>query len=109
MVERCRCHPFYDTDHRVCCQSNLCKPLDGFRHARRYADATLPLLENKTIVITGCTSGTGLVVAKTCVEKGAESVVMLNRESDRATQAEADVNALANETRARPTKTIGKC
>jgi len=44
-----------------------------------------------SVVITGCTSGTGLVAAKTSVRKGAAAVVMLNRPSDRATKAEEEV------------------
>ena len=51
----------------------------------------LPDLNGKIIVITGCTSGTGLVVARTSVKKGAKAVLMLNRPSDRALKAEKDV------------------
>ncbi|KAK3280525.1 hypothetical protein CYMTET_11636 [Cymbomonas tetramitiformis] len=48
--------------------------------------ASLPRLDGKTIAITGCTSGTGLVCAKTCAELGAK-VLMLNRPSERASAA----------------------
>ena len=51
----------------------------------------LPLLENKTIAITGCTSGTGLVIAQISVDKGAANVLLLNRPSERAEKAEADL------------------
>lgn len=47
---------------------------------------TLPKMTGKTIVITGCTSGTGLVLAHTCGELGAR-VVMANRPSERANAA----------------------
>jgi len=48
----------------------------------------LPDLNGKIIAITGCTSGTGLVVARTSVKKGAKAVLMLNRPSERAVKAE---------------------
>jgi len=44
---------------------------------------TLPSLADKTIAITGTTSGTGLVAARTCAALGA-TVIMLNRPSERA-------------------------
>jgi NAD(P)-dependent dehydrogenase (short-subunit alcohol dehydrogenase family) len=40
----------------------------------------------KTVAITNCTSGTGLVLARTCGVLGAK-VVMLNRPSERANSA----------------------
>jgi NAD(P)-dependent dehydrogenase (short-subunit alcohol dehydrogenase family) len=43
-------------------------------------------MSGKTVAITGCTSGTGLVLAQTCGELGAK-VVMLNRPSERADAA----------------------
>ena len=49
-------------------------------------EAGLPDLTSKTVAITGCTSGTGLVAAKTCAKKGA-TVLMLNRPSKRAEAA----------------------
>lgn len=57
----------------------------------------LPSLENKVIAITGCTSGTGLVAAKTAAIKGASAIVMLNRKSERATAAEQAVKEVAAE------------
>ena len=54
-------------------------------------ESKLPSMEGKTVAITGCTSGTGLVVAKTCARKGAQAVILLNRPSPRAVAAEAEV------------------
>merc|ERR1719223_1049296 len=48
----------------------------------------LPTLEGKTVCVTGCTSGTGYIVARTAVRKGASNVLLLNRPSTRSTQAE---------------------
>jgi NAD(P)-dependent dehydrogenase (short-subunit alcohol dehydrogenase family) len=48
--------------------------------------AMLPGMAGKTVAITGCTSGTGLVLARTCGDLGAR-VVMLNRPSQRADSA----------------------
>lgn len=55
---------------------------------RYYRDLVrgFPAITGKTVFITGCTSGTGLVLAKTCGELGAR-VVMLNRPSERADRA----------------------
>ena len=46
----------------------------------------LPSVEGKVFVVTGTTSGTGYVAARTAAEKGGE-VLLLNRKSDRATKA----------------------
>lgn len=54
---------------------------------------TFPKMEGKNVVITGCTSGTGLVLARTCGQLGA-TVYMLNRMSERAIEA---LNILRNE------------
>ncbi len=51
-------------------------------------EQSLPSLEGKTVCITGCTTGTGYIVARTAVRKGATNVLLLNRPSDRAEQAE---------------------
>lgn len=55
---------------------------------RYYHDlvGALPPMTGKTVLVTGCTSGTGLVLAKTCGALGAR-VVMLNRPSGRADRA----------------------
>lgn len=45
--------------------------------------ARLPSLKGKTIAVTGCTSGTGEVLARTASEAGAK-VILLNRPSERA-------------------------
>merc|ERR1719512_232105 len=47
---------------------------------------TLPRMDGKVVAITGCTSGTGFICAKTCAELGAR-VIMLNRASERAEKA----------------------
>ena len=51
---------------------------------------SLPSMEGKTIAVTGCTSGTGYVLAREAAQKGAR-VLMLNRPSPRA---EASVTRL---------------
>lgn len=56
-------------------------------------ESKLPSLEGKTVVVTGCTSGTGYIVARTAARKGAETVLLLNRPSERATKAEASLKA----------------
>lgn len=48
--------------------------------------ASLPSMEGKTVVITGTTSGTGKIAARTVAELGAK-VVVLNRPSGRAKEA----------------------
>jgi NAD(P)-dependent dehydrogenase (short-subunit alcohol dehydrogenase family) len=50
-------------------------------------EASLPSLEGKTIAITGTTSGTGYIVARTAIRKNAENVLLLNRPSERAKKA----------------------
>jgi NAD(P)-dependent dehydrogenase (short-subunit alcohol dehydrogenase family) len=56
-------------------------------------EATVESQAGKTIVITGCTSGTGLVLAGTARRKGA-NVVMLNRKSPRAEAAFSAIEAI---------------
>jgi len=51
-------------------------------------EQNLPTLDGKTVCVTGCTTGTGFIVARTAVRKNASNVVLLNRSSDRATKAE---------------------
>jgi NAD(P)-dependent dehydrogenase (short-subunit alcohol dehydrogenase family) len=58
-------------------------------------EPTLPSLEGKTVAITGCTTGIGLVVAKACAKKNAKCVLMLNRPSARAEAAEEEVRDAA--------------
>ncbi|NVB39555.1 SDR family NAD(P)-dependent oxidoreductase [Pseudenhygromyxa sp. WMMC2535] len=55
------------------------------RHYAAFVES-MPSLEGRTIAITGCTSGTGLVMARTCGREGAR-IVMLNRPSQRAQRA----------------------
>jgi len=47
---------------------------------------SFPTMKGKRVLITGCTSGTGFVLARTCAQLGAE-VFMLNRSSERASAA----------------------
>jgi short-subunit dehydrogenase len=54
----------------------------------------LPSLEGKAIAITGCTTGIGLIVAKTAVRKNASHVLLLNRKSSRADAAEQEIKQL---------------
>ena len=54
----------------------------------------MPVQAGKQVVITGCTSGTGFVAARTLAQKGAR-VFMLNRPSERANAAVAAVKASA--------------
>lgn len=58
-------------------------------------EKTLPSLEGKDVCITGCTTGTGYIVARTAIRKGAQNVFLLNRNSSRATQAEQSLKAEA--------------
>lgn len=58
--------------------------------------ACLPPMQGKVVAITGCTSGTGLVFARTLAQAGAE-VIMLNRSSKRADDALKDVQALTSQ------------
>jgi NAD(P)-dependent dehydrogenase (short-subunit alcohol dehydrogenase family) len=70
----------------------------GLSHSQPRAVATtLPDLTGKIVVITGCTSGTGLIVAKTSAQHGAKAVLMLNRPSERSTAAEQTVKGVAKE------------
>lgn len=61
---------------------------------RHYTElvAALPDQSGKTVAITGCTSGMGRVLAHTAAAKGAR-IVMMNRPSDRADRALAELRA----------------
>lgn len=48
----------------------------------------LPSLSGKVVAVTGSTSGTGLVFAKVAARKGVGTILLLNRPSERVTQAE---------------------
>ena len=50
----------------------------------------VPTQSGRTVAITGCTSGTGLALAKGMKKRGAR-VLMLNRKSERAERAEKEV------------------
>jgi len=58
-----------------------------------FVKTEIPSLQSKTVVITGCTSGTGLVAAKASVKKGVANLLLLNRPSERATKAEQIIKA----------------
>ena len=61
---------------------------------------SLPSLKGKCIAITGTTSGTGYWCALAATKKEASVVLLLNRKSQRATVADADVfNSAANSTK----------
>lgn len=64
------------------------KPLDIPTKWFPEFERNLPSLEGKTICITGCTTGTGYIVARTAVRKGARNILLLNRPSNRAVKAE---------------------
>jgi NAD(P)-dependent dehydrogenase (short-subunit alcohol dehydrogenase family) len=70
-------------------------------HFPRY-EARIPSLEGKVIAITGCTSGTGFIAARTVLRKGGH-LIMLNRKSSRSEAAEkalaAEVPSAASEGR----------
>jgi len=57
-------------------------------------ESKLPDQSGKVIVVTGCTTGTGHICALTCAKKGAH-VVMLNRKSSRAEDAERRIKEVA--------------
>lgn len=59
-------------------------------------EAKAPSMTGKVVAITGCTSGTGFILAETCAKKGAK-VVLLNRASDRADKALERVKVVAKE------------
>lgn len=58
--------------------------------------ASIPDQTGKTVAITGCTSGIGLILAQTAARKGAR-VIMVNRPSTRADKALADLRATGAE------------
>jgi len=61
------------------------------KYFHEFEKTSIPSLQGKTIVITGCTTGTGFITAKTCAKKGAKNILMLNRLSDRSKSAETEV------------------
>lgn len=69
----------------------------GSKETKYFEDFTekLPSLEGKTVIITGCTSGTGLVAAKAVAKKGVSLLLLLNRESERSQKAEQAVKEAA--------------
>ena len=55
--------------------------------------ASLPAMCGKVVAVTGCTTGTGLVLDRICAERGAR-VLMLNRASPRAETALQQLSAI---------------
>ncbi len=68
------------------------KPIVSSVHYPHFT-SSLSNLSGKTFVITGTTSGTGRVAAKTLAEGGGR-VIMLNRDSERAVSIQAELEAL---------------
>jgi NAD(P)-dependent dehydrogenase (short-subunit alcohol dehydrogenase family) len=62
-----------------------------------FVEKEVPSLEGKTVVVTGTTTGLGFIFAKTTIEKGAEHLLLLNRPSERANQAEKELKELAGD------------
>lgn len=56
----------------------------------------LPNLQDKTIVVTGSTTGLGYVFAQTCVKNNAAAVILLNRPSDRAEASEKSLKEIVS-------------
>ncbi|GAX25916.1 hypothetical protein FisN_6Hh046 [Fistulifera solaris] len=56
----------------------------------------LPDLQGKVIAVTGCTTGLGYIFARTCVQKHATAVILLNRSSERAEAAEKSLREIAS-------------
>jgi NAD(P)-dependent dehydrogenase (short-subunit alcohol dehydrogenase family) len=56
----------------------------------------LPDLKGKVIAVTGCTTGLGFIFARTCVQKHAAAVILLNRASERAEAAEQSLKEIAS-------------
>ena len=56
----------------------------------------IPSLNGKTIAITGTTSGTGFIAAKTVAKKGARTL-LLHRKSDRSESSFNQIRRLAQE------------
>jgi len=54
----------------------------------------LPSMSGKVVVVTGTTTGTGFIFAKTCMQKDA-TVVVLNRSSERVETANQDIQSAA--------------
>lgn len=77
-------------------------PDGGWRPRTKYfhtLTAEMPSMRGKTVAITGCTSGTGRVLAEACLQLGA-TVVLVNRPSERAGAAFQELLALSREAEA---------
>lgn len=60
-------------------------------------NSTLSTQVGKTIVITGCTTGTGYELAKTAISKGVKNLILLNRPSARSTSLLEEMTTLAKD------------
>jgi len=67
------------------------------KYFHEFEDSIIPSLEGKTIAITGCTTGTGFITAKLCAQKKAKNIIMLNRKSERARNAEIEVKKFSDD------------
>jgi hypothetical protein len=56
----------------------------------------LPSLEGKVVAVTGCTTGMGLQVASAAVRLRCRRLILVNRPSDRALEAEQGLRRLAD-------------
>lgn len=72
------------------CQSSYAKPAEFQSKVWPGLIARMPRMDGKVVAITGCTTGTGFMLAKACAGLGAH-VVMLNRASGRADSAHAEI------------------
>jgi NAD(P)-dependent dehydrogenase (short-subunit alcohol dehydrogenase family) len=61
------------------------------KYYSEFERVNVPSLQGKVVAITGCTTGTGYIAAQCAARKGAQTILMLNRSSERATAAEATV------------------
>eukprot|EP00928_Gymnodinium_smaydae_P029089 TRINITY_DN22007_c0_g1_i1.p1 TRINITY_DN22007_c0_g1~~TRINITY_DN22007_c0_g1_i1.p1 ORF type:complete len:399 (-),score=89.56 TRINITY_DN22007_c0_g1_i1:177-1256(-) len=59
----------------------------------------LPSQNGKCVAITGTTSGTGYWCAQAAIKKGASALLLLNRKSDRASLADAELARAATSTK----------
>eukprot|EP00929_Paragymnodinium_shiwhaense_P077293 TRINITY_DN39802_c0_g1_i1.p1 TRINITY_DN39802_c0_g1~~TRINITY_DN39802_c0_g1_i1.p1 ORF type:complete len:373 (-),score=47.71 TRINITY_DN39802_c0_g1_i1:70-1188(-) len=59
----------------------------------------LPSLSGKCYAITGCTTGTGFWAAVAAVRRGAACVLLLNRQSERARDAESALKSMSKDVR----------
>jgi NAD(P)-dependent dehydrogenase (short-subunit alcohol dehydrogenase family) len=76
------------------------------KHFHEFERTAIPTLHGKVVAITGCTTGTGFIAAQCAARKGAQTILMLNRPSDRATTAEQSVREQIPTTESTTVETI---